>query len=83
MYGRDAGVDLIESVIGPIKEEAIRAAEGKCTSIKLRPGKTGKAALAGMVETLHAMTGLKVTEGYGAITTTKRPSRVGSMNSPP
>ena len=68
VFGREAGVDLVETVIGSILQEAVRCAEAKKTSVTLRPGRTGKAALAGMVETLRAMTGLPVTEGNGTIT---------------
>jgi len=68
VFGRDAGVDLIQTLIGSILREAVEAAEAKKTSIQLRPGKTGTAALAGMVETLHELSGLPVTESNGVIT---------------
>lgn len=68
VFGRDAGVDLIESVIESILKEAVQAAEAKAVSLELRHGKVGKAALAGMVETLRALTELPVTESHGVIT---------------
>lgn len=68
VFGRGAGVDLIETNIGAIFQEAIRAAEAKRTSIALSPGKVGTDAFAGMVETLGTMTGLRTSEGNGVIT---------------
>ena len=68
VFGREAGVDLIQSVIGSIAREAVQAAEAKRNALTLRPGKVGKAALTGMVETLREMTGLPVSEGNGVIT---------------
>ncbi|MFF8799864.1 MULTISPECIES: hypothetical protein [unclassified Methylobacterium] len=68
VFGREAGIDLVQTVIGSILQEAVHAAEAKKRSMTLRPGRIGKAALAGMVETLRAMTGLPVSEGNGVIT---------------
>lgn len=68
VFGREAGVDLVETSIGAILQEAVHAAEAKRTSLSLRPGKVGKAAFAGMVEALGKMTGLPVSVGSGVIT---------------
>ncbi|MBA9068168.1 hypothetical protein FHR71_001909 [Methylobacterium sp. RAS18] len=68
VFGREAGIDLVETSIGAILQEAVHAAEAKRTSLSLRPGKVGKAAFAGMVEALGKMTGLPVSEGSGVIT---------------
>lgn len=68
VFGREAGVDLVQTIFGSILKEAIHAAEAKKPAMTLRPGKIGKAALAGIVETLREMTGLPVTEGNGVIT---------------
>ena len=68
VFGREAGIDLIQTVIGSILHEAVHAAEAKQTALTLRPGKTGKAAIAGMVETLQETTGLLVSETNGVIT---------------
>lgn len=68
VFGRDAGADLIETKIEDILKEAVQAASAKETSLELRYGKAGKAALAAMVETLGEMTGLPVTHGHGVIT---------------
>ncbi|MGY2049085.1 hypothetical protein [Methylobacterium sp. JK268] len=68
VFGRDAGVDLVQTVIGSILQEAIHAAEAKKPSMTLRLGRVGKAALDGIVDTLREMTGVPVTEGNGVIT---------------
>ncbi|AWB21796.1 hypothetical protein DA075_13425 [Methylobacterium currus] len=68
VFGREAGVDLVETSIEAILQEAIQAAAAKRTSLSLVPGKVGKAAFAGMVETLKSMTGLPVSERNGVIT---------------
>lgn len=68
VFGREAGVDLVQTVIGSILQEAVHAAEAKKASMTLRPGRIGKAALAAMVDALREVTGLPVTEGNGVIT---------------
>ncbi len=68
VFGRESGVDLVQTVIGSILQEAVHAAEAKKHSMTLRPGKVGKAALAGMVDTLREMTGLPVREDNGVLT---------------
>lgn len=68
VFGRESGVDLVQTVIGSILQEAVHAAEAKKRSMTLRPGRIGKGALAGIVDTLREMTGLPVTEGNGVIT---------------
>lgn len=68
LYSRDAAIDFVRTEIAKILQEAVKAAEAKRRLVHLRPGRIGKAALAGIVDTLKETTGLPVTEGNGVIT---------------
>ncbi len=70
VLGRESAVDLAQTVIGSILQEAVHAAEAKKRSMTLRPGRIGKAALAGIVDTMRKMPRLPVKEGNGVITIT-------------
>lgn len=78
IFGKDAGVDLAQTLLSSILQEAVHAAAAKKQAIMLRPGKIGLAALTALVDTLGELTGLPVTYDKGFITitwATDEPSR--------
>lgn len=68
VFGRDAGIDQIQTSIGLILQEAVAAASSQRGSLTLYPPRGGKSAFDGMVEILRELTGLPVSEGRGVIT---------------
>ena len=60
LYGRDAGVDFVETNIGQIVQEAVLMAECKRPSLEIPAYGFGKAAVAGMAQALEDLTALKI-----------------------
>ena len=70
LYGREAGVDLIETHLDAIVHEATEAAGCKAPSTTITLGGFGQAALAGATQALQRLTGLKVDARGSMITLT-------------
>jgi len=60
LYGRDAGVDFIETHLSRIVNEAVEMAECKATYLELTAHGFGLAAVEGMAQALRDLTALKV-----------------------
>ncbi|WP_461655688.1 hypothetical protein [Methylorubrum aminovorans] len=60
LYGRDAGVDFVETNLGRIVNEAVEMAGCKDASLELQVHGWGRAALDGMAQALRDLTALKV-----------------------
>ncbi|TXM73145.1 hypothetical protein FV218_12020 [Methylobacterium sp. WL69] len=60
LYGRDAGIDFVETNLARIVQEAVDRAECKEASLEMSAYGFGKGARAGMEQALRDATGLKV-----------------------
>ena len=60
IYGRDAGVDFVETYIQYITTEAVEAAKTRDTKLDIAMYNSGQRALEGMADALRKMTLLKV-----------------------
>ena len=60
LFGREAGIDFIETKLEEIVREAVEAARCKEASLLLTPHGFGRAALEGMMHALRELTALRV-----------------------
>lgn len=67
LYGRDAGVDFVDTNLDRIIQEAVAAAECKWASLSVPVHGWGRAAAEGMAQTLRERTGLEVQAGASAV----------------
>jgi hypothetical protein len=60
LYGRDAGIDFVETHLEHIVEEAVETAGCKKASMEMMVYESGRAALQGVAHALREATSLKV-----------------------
>ena len=68
LYGRDAGIDFVETHLENIIQEAVESAGCKDTSLTMMVDGFGRAAVEGITYALRQLTALKVDVGRSIIT---------------
>lgn len=70
LYGRDAGMDFVDSHLSEITREALEEARCKKPSLTLPTYQFGQSAIAGMMDRLAELTALKVSMSGKAVVLT-------------